>query len=107
MHADGLFQALERGPHVLAAVVVIERDKVLCGHGLRQRQLVGGLLVVAARRGRAYGVGVPALAGGLGPFQQALHLDGVLLVFQGAVVGFGVLVVIVDQPAQALLQLRL
>ena len=92
---------------MLAAGVVVERDEVLRGHFLRRRQGVGGLLVIRPRLGRAHLVGVPALAGGLGPFQQALHLDGVLLVFQGAVVGVGILVVFVDQVIQALLQLRL
>ena len=107
LYAYGLFQTLEGGPHVLAAGVVIERDVILRGHGLRRRQGVGGRLVIGARCGRPYAVCVPALSGGLGPFQQALHLDGVLLVFQGAVVGLRVLVVIVDQIIQTCLQLRL
>ena len=92
---------------MLAAGVVVEWDKVLRGHFLRCRQLVGGLLIIGARCGRSHAVFFALLGGGLGPFQQSLHLDGVLLVFQGAVVGVGILVVFVDQVIQPGLQIRL
>ena len=86
---------------------VIEGDQVLGGHGLRCRQGIGGRLVVGARRGRSHAVRVALLGGGLGPFQDPLHLDLVLLVRQGAAVGVRVLVVVVDQALQAVLQIRL
>ena len=92
---------------MLAVGHVIEGDQVLGGHGLRRRQGVGGGLVVGARRGRSHAVRVAALSGGLGPFQDPLHLDLVLLVRQGAAVGVRVLVVVVDQVLQAVLQIRL
>ena len=92
---------------MLAGFMVHKRDVILRGHFLRHRQGVGGLLVIRPRLGRTHLVGVPALAGVLGPFQQSLHLDCVLLVFQGAVVGVRILVVFVDQVIQPGLQIRL
>ena len=92
---------------MLAGFVVEKGDIVLGAHGLRRLQGVGGRLVVGARRGRSHAVRFALLGGGLGPFQQALHLDGVLLAFQGAVVGIWILVVIVDQVGQGRLQVWL